>query len=99
MDFYLKNWHQLNEDDIQASITDSDLLAQAATLQAKKLDAKKQLDNAQKTYNDACQQIDTQMVQLINTQAQRNSSKASSSSSSSSNSLNKSEVSGSEVNG
>lgn len=67
--------YKVNED-VQSALMDSDLLSKAAQLEANKVAAKKILDTATKQYNDTCQQIDQQMVQLINTQAQRNGQKA-----------------------
>lgn len=67
--------YKVNEG-VQSALMDSDLLSKAAQLEANKVAAKKILDTATKQYNDTCQQIDQQMVQLINTQAQRNGQKA-----------------------
>lgn len=99
-EFHISHYKPELNEDVQSSITDADLLTKAAELEAKKVDAKKKVDDATKQYNDICQQIDTQMVQLINTQAQRNAqtAKSSSSSNSPSNNINASQENESSLN-
>lgn len=76
MEFNINTSKYNVSEDVQSSLTDADLLKAAAQLEAKKIEAKKTLDNAQENYNNTIQQIDQQLVQLINQQAQRNSQQA-----------------------
>ena len=72
MEFTTQSYNKKVNEDVQSSLSDADLLTKAAELEAKKIDAKKKVDDATKNYNDICQQVDQQMVQLLHTQAQRN---------------------------
>ena len=76
MEFNINTSKYNVSEDVQSSLIDADLLKAAAQLEAKKIEAKKTLDNAQENYNNTIQQIDQQLVQLINQQAQRNSQQA-----------------------
>lgn len=58
--------HKINES--VAGITDPTLMQQAINIENQKIQAKSQLDNAQRQYEQKIQNLDKQMLQLLEKQ-------------------------------
>lgn len=72
-----------------AGITDPTLMQQAINIENQKIQAKAQLDNAQRQYEQKIQNLDKQMLQLLEKQKTLNNNSGNSEDSTSNNSDNK----------
>lgn len=79
--------HKINES--VAGITDPTLMQQAINIENQKIQAKAQLDNAQRQYEQKIQNLDKQMLQLLEKQKTLNNNSGNSEESTSNNSNNK----------